>query len=162
MNRDVPRETLRRDEPVLATQRERPTEQERCQYGFLALLSHDVRNRLAPMRSAVEVLQLQSEQLDDRLRRATEALARELRRWQRLLDELLDVSQLMGSEVHVEKLTLRIDQAVGRAVETLGPVLAMNGATAWLSVSSACSCLGGRRSWAVSADRGESGALRRH
>ncbi|MGC1953985.1 MAG: hypothetical protein WA970_15730 [Gammaproteobacteria bacterium] len=38
-------ETRRRDEPVLATQRKRPAEQERCQYGLLALLSHDLRNR---------------------------------------------------------------------------------------------------------------------
>lgn len=51
-----------------------------------------------------------------------------------LLDELLDVSQLMAGEVHLEKINLRIDQAVGRAVETLRPVLVMNGARVWLSL----------------------------
>ncbi|MGC1953984.1 MAG: hypothetical protein WA970_15725 [Gammaproteobacteria bacterium] len=39
----------------------------------------------------------------------------------------------MAGDVHLEKVNLRIDQAVGRSVETRGPVLVMNGATVWLS-----------------------------
>ena len=60
---------------------------------FLAVLAHELRNPLAPMRNAVEVLRLQGGDEDPMLRGARDIIERQVTSMARLVDDLLDVSR---------------------------------------------------------------------
>lgn len=128
------REALRRDQQLMATHAQIRSEQERREYALLAMLSHELRNPLASMQSAVEMFQLQSEQLDDRLQWATDVLARQLRWLRRLADELLDASQLVAGRVSLDNGKVDIGQVVSHAVEMVRPLLAERCQTLALSL----------------------------
>src|SRR5688572_17481414 len=88
---------------------------------FLAMLAHELRNPLAPIRNASEVLALrysgdpQAAQPIAMLRRQSEHLAR-------LLDDLLDVTRIAQGGVTLKEQALEIGAVVGQAVETVGPL----------------------------------------
>src|SRR5205823_5383868 len=70
---------------------------------FLAMLSHELRNPLAPILTAVQLLEF-SEAADPRLKRAREVIERQVRHQARLIDDLLDVSRITSG-----KLALRLE-----------------------------------------------------
>jgi CheY-like chemotaxis protein len=88
---------------------------------FLAMLAHELRNPLAPIRNASEVLALryagdpQAAVPVAMLRRQTDHLAR-------LLDDLLDVTRIAQGRVTLKQQPLEIGTVVGQAIETVGPL----------------------------------------
>src|SRR5690606_723784 len=70
---------------------------------FLATLAHELRNPLAPMVNALDMIDAQS--LDDGGRRAREIIERQLAHMVRLVDDLLDVSRITRG-----KLTVRMSR----------------------------------------------------
>jgi PAS domain S-box-containing protein len=88
---------------------------------FLAMLAHELRNPLAPIRNASEVLALryagdpQAAVPVAMLRRQTDHLAR-------LLDDLLDVTRIAQGRVALEQQPLEIGALVEQAIETVGPL----------------------------------------
>jgi PAS domain S-box-containing protein len=88
---------------------------------FLAMLAHELRNPLAPIRNASEVLALryagdpQAGAPIAMLRRQTDHLAR-------LLDDLLDVTRIEQGRVTLKRMPLEIGTIVGQAVETVAPI----------------------------------------
>jgi PAS domain S-box-containing protein len=88
---------------------------------FLAMLAHELRNPLAPIRNASEVLALryagdpQAAVPIAMLRRQSEHLAR-------LLDDLLDVTRIAQGRVTLKQQPLEIGTVVGQAIETVGPL----------------------------------------
>jgi len=68
---------------------------------FIAVLAHELRNPLAPVRTAVEILRRVGIE-DTRLHRATDIIGRQVTHMARLIDDLLDVSRIARG-----KLTLR-------------------------------------------------------
>jgi signal transduction histidine kinase len=85
---------------------------------FLAMLSHELRNPLAPMLTAIELLG-DSASNPEVNRRAQEILARQIRRLVRLVDELLDVSRITRGKITLKKETIEVQTAVRRALEPL-------------------------------------------
>jgi len=87
---------------------------------FLAILSHELRNPLAPIGIAVEILQrlgppdLQFKQLCGIVDRQTKQLTR-------LLDDLLDISRISSGKILLKKEHLDLSLAVSSAVESVGP-----------------------------------------
>jgi PAS domain S-box-containing protein len=88
---------------------------------FLAMLAHELRNPLAPIRNASEVLALRYAGDPEAavpigmLRRQAEHLAR-------LLDDLLDVTRIAQGRVALKHEPLEIGAIVGQAVETVAPL----------------------------------------
>ncbi len=93
---------------------------------FLAILAHELRNPLAPIRHAIKLLQLPS--LEDRQATwAREVISRQVSRMALLLDDLLDVSRITGGRVELKKSIIPLHELVIAAVETARPLIETRG-----------------------------------
>jgi signal transduction histidine kinase/ActR/RegA family two-component response regulator len=89
---------------------------------FLATLAHELRNPLAPIRSAAELLRHHA--ADDRQRdRACEIISRQVKRMGLLLDDLLDVSRITRQRLVLKKENVSLAAVVSTAVETARPLI---------------------------------------
>lgn len=89
---------------------------------FLATLSHELRNPLAPIRSAAHVIRL-SPGTDARAERAAAVIERQSAQLARLVDDLLDVSRLNFGNLQLQRQRLDLRQVVETALETSRPLL---------------------------------------
>lgn len=91
---------------------------------FLLMLSHELRNPLAPIRNAVEVMRLAG-QNPALQQRQQEIIERQLKHFARLIDDLLDVARITRGEIrlHLEPVSLRavVEQALETAMILKGP-----------------------------------------
>jgi len=89
---------------------------------FLAMLAHELRNPLAPIGAAAELLQLVK--LDEgRVKKTSEVIARQVRHMTGLIDDLLDVSRVTRGLIELDKVALDMQQIVHEAVEQVGPLI---------------------------------------
>ena len=84
---------------------------------FLATLAHELRNPLAPIRSAVEVLRLQDPG-DPVLRRHREVIARQVSHLARLIDDLMDVSRIARNKIALREAPVLAQDVVRAALES--------------------------------------------
>jgi PAS domain S-box-containing protein len=89
---------------------------------FLALLAHELRNPLAPIRTAVQLLKMRR-QADAEAQRLHEVIDRQVQHLVRMVDDLLDVSRVLRGKVELRRQPLEIGDAVAIAVETSRPVI---------------------------------------
>jgi signal transduction histidine kinase len=87
---------------------------------FLAMLAHELRNPLAPIRNAVQVVRLLA-QNDANLRWAGEVVERQVRHMTRLVDDLLDASRFASGKITLQKEPTELAAVVARAVEAARP-----------------------------------------
>jgi PAS domain S-box-containing protein len=83
---------------------------------FLAMLAHELRNPLAPIRTAAQVLRLLAP-TDPRLREAGDVIDRQVRHMGRLVDDLLDVARIARGKLHLRKEPLDLVGLVRQGVE---------------------------------------------
>ncbi len=93
---------------------------------FLAMLAHELRNPLAPIRTGLQILRLAR---DDRgaLEKATSMMERQLRHMIRLIDDLLDLSRISRGKIELRKSPVDLATILQHAVETSRPVIAKSG-----------------------------------
>jgi signal transduction histidine kinase len=89
---------------------------------FLATLAHELRNPLAPIRSAVAVLRSGQASPDDR-REAQVIIERQVAQMSRLIDDLLDVSRISAGKLPMKKTPLALTAVLNLAVATVRPHL---------------------------------------
>ena len=89
---------------------------------FLAMLAHELRNPLAPIRNAVQWLRLKSAS-DMDTRWAQDVIDRQVQHLTRLVDDLLDVSRITRGMIQLHKEPVDIDTIVARAVELAQPLI---------------------------------------
>jgi PAS domain S-box-containing protein len=89
---------------------------------FLAMLAHELRNPLAPIRNAVTVMQLETLP-SPTLRNCRDIIDRQLTHMTRLVDDLLDIGRLTTGKVKLHKEVLRAGEIVSRSVETARPLI---------------------------------------
>jgi PAS domain S-box-containing protein len=89
---------------------------------FLAMLAHELRNPLAPMRNAVTVMQLETLS-SPALRNCRDIIDRQLTQVTRLVDDLLDIGRLTTGKIKLRSEVLRMAEIVGRSIETARPVI---------------------------------------
>jgi PAS domain S-box-containing protein len=89
---------------------------------FLAMLAHELRNPLAPMRNAVTIMQLEAP-TSPVLRNCRDVLDRQLTHVTRLVDDLLDVGRLTTGKIRLRRALSPFAEVVKRAVETVRPVI---------------------------------------
>jgi PAS domain S-box-containing protein len=101
-------------------------EQDRRKDEFLAMLAHELRNPLAPISAAAEVLKLSAPQ-DDRVRRSSDIISRQVRHMASLVDDLLDVSRVTHGLIELDTALLDPAAIVASAVEQSQPLIAHRG-----------------------------------
>lgn len=89
---------------------------------FLAMLSHELRNPLAPIRNAVAVMG--TRQLEDpTVEWARDLIERQVGHLGRLVDDLLDMSRITSGKVALHRELLDLEQVVSRAIDASRPLL---------------------------------------
>jgi two-component system, chemotaxis family, CheB/CheR fusion protein len=114
-NRDVTErkrleETLHRRVDELAAADQHKSE-------FLAMLAHELRNPLAPLRNAIEILKSVPAE-DPRAARAKDLIERQARTLTRLVDDLLDTARISRGQVQLRRENLELQPIIARAIET--------------------------------------------
>lgn len=92
------------------------SEADRRKDEFLAVLAHELRNPLAPISNAVQVLRLRADD-SDAVRSASEMLERQVVQMTRLVDDLLDVSRITRGRIELRRERVEIAPIVSQAVE---------------------------------------------
>jgi len=115
---DVTDEVIARDQ--LEKLRSDAEAASRAKDEFLAMLSHELRNPLAPMITALHLLRMRGGGMFDR---ELSILDRQARHLVRLIDDLLDVSRLARGKVELMRTPIEIATVVAHAVEMVEPLL---------------------------------------
>jgi PAS domain S-box-containing protein len=89
---------------------------------FLAMLAHELRNPLAPIRVAAEMLGMAQPDAE-RIRRTSEIIGRQVRHMTALIDDLLDVSRVTRGLVEIGKTPQDLRAVVAHAVEQVRPLI---------------------------------------
>jgi signal transduction histidine kinase/ActR/RegA family two-component response regulator len=94
---------------------------------FLAMLAHELRNPLAPLRTGLELLKL--EPSPELVERTKATMERQITNLTRLVDDLLDVSRVTRGKVALKKISLDARQPVSEAVSIARPLAISKGLT---------------------------------
>jgi two-component system, chemotaxis family, CheB/CheR fusion protein len=89
---------------------------------FLAMLAHELRNPLAPIRNAA-VLLTREVGADPRLGALTAMITRQSQHLTRLLDDLLDVSRIARGRIVLQSEPLEVGEFIGPAIEMVQPLM---------------------------------------
>jgi PAS domain S-box-containing protein len=89
---------------------------------FLAMLAHELRTPLAPLRNAVAILSAKGPEVPE-LAWAREVIERQVRQMTRLVDDLLDVSRITRGKIALRKERVDLAAVVGNAVEAVRPLV---------------------------------------
>jgi PAS domain S-box-containing protein len=89
---------------------------------FLAMLSHELRNPLAPITTAIEIMRVR-EPADASIVWARDVIARQTAQLTRLVDDLLDVSRITLGKITLTRSALDLRRIVAQAVEAAQPLL---------------------------------------
>jgi CheY-like chemotaxis protein/nitrogen-specific signal transduction histidine kinase len=87
---------------------------------FLAMLAHELRNPLAPIRNASEIFRRAGTN-NPTLRRAGEIVDRQVTQLARLIDDLLDVSRITQGKVQMRRQRVGLQALLAQSVETAAP-----------------------------------------
>jgi PAS domain S-box-containing protein len=87
---------------------------------FLAMLAHELRNPLAPIRNAAHTLALLGTG-DDRVRWVSGVIERQVGLMTRLVDDLLDVSRITSGKITLQRATVSVREVLAQAVEAARP-----------------------------------------
>jgi signal transduction histidine kinase len=103
---------------------------------FLAMLSHELRNPLAPIRNAVEVIRLVAPP-EQKLRWAADVTDRQVRQLTRLVDELLDVARISQGKIVLQPQCVDLVALVSQCLDTHRAFIASRGQTLTLALPGA-------------------------
>ena len=86
---------------------------------FLALLGHELRNPMAPIVAAVDVMKHRG---DASVTREREIIERQSKHLVRLIDDLLDVSRIARGAIELSRSRCKLDELIARSIETAAPL----------------------------------------
>jgi signal transduction histidine kinase/ActR/RegA family two-component response regulator len=120
----------RRLEETLRERAEQLVDADRRKDEFLAMLAHELRNPLAPLKMSLELLDLG---VDGR-ERFLEMADRQVRHLVRLVDDLLDVSRITRGKITLQREPVLLSAVIERAVEQVRPLVDARGHTLTVSL----------------------------
>jgi PAS domain S-box-containing protein len=112
----------KRAEEALREAMEALKEADRRKDEFLALLAHELRNPLAPLRNGLEVMRLSAGD-PQTVAQARDIMSRQLSHMVRLIDDLLDVSRISLNKMELRRSRVLLADVINSAVEIARPVL---------------------------------------
>jgi PAS domain S-box-containing protein len=92
---------------------------------FLAMLSHELRNPLAPIRSAVYVLKLEQRNGGENpiQKEAREIIERQSANLTKLISDLMEVSRVVSGRIRLTRQSIDLNEVVRHAIETVAPLV---------------------------------------
>jgi signal transduction histidine kinase/CheY-like chemotaxis protein len=99
---------------------------DRARNEFLAILAHELRNPLAPIQNAVEILHHEGG-LGPQSQWALAAVDRQMRQMTRLIEDLVDVARISSNRLELRRETIELSTALRGAVETSSALLQAGG-----------------------------------
>ncbi|MES2977243.1 MAG: PAS domain-containing protein [Pseudomonadota bacterium] len=108
---------------------------------FLAMLAHELRNPLAPISTAAQLLRRRDSK-DEVIRKCSEIISRQVDHMTSLVNDLLDVSRVTRGLVALDMAPLEFGPVVNSAIEQVRPLIESRGHSLELRMqcSSACVC----------------------
>jgi PAS domain S-box-containing protein len=103
-------------------QEEALREADRRKDEFLAMLAHELRNPLAPIRNAVQLMRRLGPS-EPEIQWTREVIDRQVEHLVRLVDDLLDVSRITQGKITLKKEKVDLITIIGRALETSRPLI---------------------------------------
>src|SRR5215210_4950350 len=97
-------------------------ESDRRKDEFLAILAHELRNPLAPLRNALQILRLAGND-PQILEKAHGVMERQVQQMVRLIDDLLDISRITRGKIELRKERIEVAAVIQDAVETSRPLI---------------------------------------
>jgi signal transduction histidine kinase/CheY-like chemotaxis protein len=101
-------------------------ESDRRKDEFLATLAHELRNPLAPVRNAIQILKLRGMPSPD-LDWARDVIERQVQQMSRLIDDLMDVSRIARNTLELRRERVELGRVLQGAVETSRPLIEGSG-----------------------------------
>ena len=108
-------------------------ESDRRKDEFLATLAHELRNPLAPIRYAVNVVGMKGPETPE-LRWAIDIIERQTQHMARLIDDLLDVNRITRNTLELKKTPVDLASVISAAVEASHPLIEQNKQTLAVNV----------------------------
>ncbi|PTL82795.1 ATP-binding protein [Vitiosangium sp. GDMCC 1.1324] len=108
------------DVTELANARREAESANRAKDEFLAMLGHELRNPLAPILTALQLMRLRGSDATERERTIIE---RQVKHLVRLVDDLLDVSRVTRGKIELKREKLELAEVVAKAIEQTSPLL---------------------------------------
>ncbi len=93
---------------------------------FLATLAHELRNPLAPISNAVELLNIKASALPE-INRAVSMIGRQVQQMTRLIDDLLDLSRITCNKLELRRERIKLAEVLQAAIDTSRPLIEKNG-----------------------------------
>jgi signal transduction histidine kinase len=112
----------RRAEDELRRHAEALQEADRRKTEFLAMLAHELRNPLAPIRNSLQILRVGNHD-GAAVAKARAVMDRQLGHMVRLIDDLLDLSRITKGKIELRRERIALASAVQDAVEVSRPLL---------------------------------------
>lgn len=97
-------------------------EADRLKDEFVAMLAHELRNPLAPIAAAAEILSLPGLAASD-VRRSSEVISRQVNHMKDMVNDLLDISRVSSGLVRLERVELDVHAIVAEAIEQVEPLI---------------------------------------
>lgn len=97
------------------------SEADRRKDEFLATLAHELRNPLAPIRNALQIIRLSTDR--EAREQARILMERQLEQMVRLVDDLLDVSRITRGKLDLRRAQVQLSAVVSNAIETTRPLI---------------------------------------
>lgn len=115
-------------ERELQQRAEELAESDRKKDEFIAMLAHELRNPLAPIRNGLQVMEMAA---GDQavVEQARIMMQRQLKHMVRLVDDLMDVSRITRNKLNLQRTAISIDDVIDSAIETAKPALESAGHT---------------------------------
>lgn len=89
---------------------------------FLAMLSHELRNPMAPIRAAANLLERTHQSDENPIhKQARDIILRQVGNMGKLIDDLLEVTRVIGGNIQLDMIPLNMQQMLDNAVETVQP-----------------------------------------
>ncbi|HUQ29019.1 MAG TPA: ATP-binding protein [Usitatibacter sp.] len=104
---------------------------------FLAVLAHELRNPLAPLRNALHILRMSGHD-ETAVEQVSGMMDRQLRQMVRLIDDLLDVSRISSNKLELRREVLRPFEAIEAAIEMSAPAVQRSGQRVEVVLSPGC------------------------
>jgi signal transduction histidine kinase len=101
---------------------------------FLAMVSHELRNPLTPILTALQLMDLQG---GEAFRAERTMISRQVRHVLRLVDDLLDISRITRGEVSLKAERVEVSHVIASAIETASPLFEQRAQTLMVSVPAA-------------------------
>ena len=89
---------------------------------FLAMLAHELRNPLAPISAATQIMVLSNYE-ESRVRKSSQIIERQVKHMVELVDDLLDVSRVTRGLVDIEKLPQDMGAVIASSLEQVRPLI---------------------------------------